>query len=92
MPQKRRPLIFTALSKHNFYFKEQICKYVFENGGIPISAFMAFGYFLWDLVSRKETIYGGNRLIEICDQLWVFGNISPGVAAEIKTAKKIKSL
>lgn len=57
---------------------------------MPLNPFMIFQYFLLDTVKR-ETIYEANAaLVAAADELWVFGEISDGVAAEIAQAKKIK--
>ena len=54
-----------------------------------MSAFMMFAYFLLDTVDRKKLIDANNALIEKCDELWVFGDISEGVKLEIDFAKKL---
>ncbi|MFA6389961.1 MAG: hypothetical protein WCW77_05305, partial [Patescibacteria group bacterium] len=45
-------LIFTAMSKHLFYFRMHISKYVFEQHGVPLNPFMISEYFLLDTVDR----------------------------------------
>lgn len=50
---------------------------------------MMFSYFLLDTVDRKSLIEANNDLIRRSDELWVFGEISDGVAEEIKLAKAI---
>lgn len=32
----------------------------------------------------------GLALLRMCDEVWVFGKVTPGVASEIKEAKKLK--
>ena len=81
------PLVFTAMSKHLFYFRTQISKFVIENGGVPLNPFMIFDYFLSDTVDRNLIREGNNNLVRRSDEIWVFGKISDGVLAEIKQAK-----
>lgn len=84
---KEKPLIYTAMSKHYFYYKEHISKFVIENGGVPMNPFMIYNYFLLDTVDRDDVREGNNNLVMRCDELWVFGPISNGVLAEVKLAK-----
>ena len=86
--QTERPLIFTAMSKHLFYFRLHIQKFVLENGGIPLNPFTTFDYFLLDTVDRDLIREGNNNLVRRSDELWVFGSISNGVLAEIEQVKK----
>lgn len=80
-------LIYPAFSKHLFYFRMHITKYVLENGGVPLNPFMIHEYFLLDTVDRDLIRASNNTLVERADELWVFGEISNGVEAEIKLAK-----
>ena len=82
-------LIYPALSKHNFYFREHISKYILEQGGVPLNPFMIFQYFLLDTVSRNTIRNANNNLVTKADELWIFGQISDGVLNEIKLAKKL---
>jgi len=81
-------LIYTAFSKRLFYFRMHITKYVLEDGCVPLNPFMIHEYFLLDTVSRDTVRASNNELVERSDELWVFGDISNGVMAEIKLAKK----
>ena len=40
-----------------------------------------------DSVDRKLVYLGNNNIVRISDELWVFGEISDGVLAEIKMTK-----
>ena len=80
-------VVFAAMSKDNFYLREHIIKFILERGHTPTCAFMMFSYFLLDTVERKALIAANNELINRSDELWVFGNISDGVAEEIKLAE-----
>jgi hypothetical protein len=84
-----KPVVFAAMSKRNFFLREHIIRYILEQGYTPTCAFMMYSYFLLDTVDRKRLIEANNDLIRRSDQLWVFGNISDGVAEEIKLAKSL---
>lgn len=86
--QTEKPLIFTAMSKHLFYFRLHIQKFVLENGGIPLNPFTTFDYFLLDTVNRDLVREGNNNLVRRSDELWVFGPVSNGVLAEIEQVQK----
>lgn len=86
--KSRKPLVYTAMSKHLFYFRMFISSYVLIKGGVPLNPFMAFDYFLLDTVSRDLVREGNNNLVRRADEIWVFGPISNGVLAEIQIAKE----
>lgn len=82
-------LIYPAFSKHLFYFRMHISKFVLEQNGVPLNPFMIHEYFLLDTVDRDLIRASNNVLVERADALWVFGEISDGVAAEIALAKRL---
>src|SRR5665213_1503908 len=84
----KKKRIFTAQSARNFHQRMLICRFVFEQGGVPLNPFMMFGYYLYELVDRNLVRNGNNNVLAHCDELWVFGDISDGVAAEIKMAEE----
>jgi len=79
-------LVYTAMSKHLFYYRMFVSKFVIEQHGVPLNPFMIFDYFLLDTVDRDLVREGNNNLVKRADELWVFGAISNGVLAEIKIA------
>jgi hypothetical protein len=85
-----KPVVFTAMSKHAFYFRAYIVKYAFEQGVVPVNPFMSFDYFLLDSVDRDLVRSGNNTLLGRCDELWVFGPVSDGVLAEIQMARSLE--
>ena len=85
--QGTKPAIYTAMSKHLFYFRMFISKFVFEQGGVPLNPFMLADYFLLDSVDRDVIRAANNTLISKSDELWVFGAIADGVLAEVQIAK-----
>ena len=87
--KENKTLIYTAISKHFFYYRMHISKYVIEQHKVPLNPFMIFEYFMLDSVDRDLVRKGNNNLVMRSDELWVFGPISNGVLAEIKIAKEI---
>ncbi len=87
---EKKPLIFTAQSKKNFFMRMLVCKYVFEHGGVPINPFNVYGYFLNELVDRDLIRNGNNNLISRCDEVWFFGEIANGCVFEIEYAMKLQ--
>jgi len=83
------PLVYTAMSKHLFYFREHISQFVLDNGGVPLNPFMIFGYFMLDTVDRDVVRQANNVIVSRADQLWVFGAVSDGALAEIVQAKEL---
>ena len=86
--QNDRPLVYTAMSKHLFYFRMYISVFVLERGGVPLNPFMIFDYFMLDAVDRDIVREGNNNLVKRCDELWVFGAVSNGVLVEIQIANE----
>ena len=85
--QEEKPIVFTAQSCKNFHQRMLICKYVFEKGAVPVNPFNLFGYYLYELVDRDIVRNGNNNLLKRCDEIWVFGEVSDGVLAEIEIFK-----
>lgn len=87
LPLKK--LVYTAMSKHLFYYRMFISKYVIEQGAVPLNPFMIYEYFLLDTVDRDAVREGDRVLVSKSDELWVFGLVSNGVEAEIEIAKSL---
>lgn len=82
-------VVFAAMSKHNFYLREYIIKFILEKGYTPICAFMMYSYYLLDTVNRQKLIDANNDLIRRSDELWVFGDVTDGVKMEVDLAKSL---
>lgn len=82
-------LVYTAFSKHYFYYRMHISKYVLEKSKVPLNPFLLFDYFLLDSVDRETVRDANNSLVIRADELWVFGPVSNGVLAEILLGKKL---
>lgn len=87
--KESKSLVYTAMSKHLFYYRMHISKYVIENHKVPLNPFMIFEYFMLDCVNRDLIREGNNNLVMKSDEVWVFGSVSNGVLAEIKIAKEM---
>jgi len=87
---KDKPLVYTATSKHYFYFRTYISKFVVEHDAVPLNPFMIFEYFMLDTVDRDKIREADNICVKRSDEIWVFGPVSDGVLAEIKIAKEMK--
>ena len=84
----KKPLIYTTVSKHNFFQRDMISKFVLERGRVPLNPFKNWDYFLADTVDRDLVICANNNLVMNAEELWQFGQISNGCWAEIKLALK----
>jgi hypothetical protein len=85
-----KPIVFAAFSKRNFFWRDHIVKFILEQGRVPVCAFVMFGYFLADTLPRNVLIEANNDLVRRADELWVFGEITDGVQAEIDLAHSLK--
>ena len=81
-------LIYPAHSKHYFYFRQHISKFVLEQNCVPLNPFMIFEYFMLDTIERDTIRNANNNLVRKSDEIWVFGPISDGVLEEIRLAKQ----
>jgi hypothetical protein len=80
-------LIYPAHSKHYFFFRQHISKFVLENDCVPLNPFMIFEYFMLDTIERNKIREANNTLVLKADELWIFGPISDGVLKEIELAQ-----
>lgn len=82
-------IAYVAFSSKKFYLRTLISKFVLLRNYVPLNPFMSFDYFLADLVDRDKILFSNSAFIERAKELWVFGEISDGVLAEILLAKKL---
>ncbi len=81
-----KTIVYTAQSKHLFYARMLICRFVLERGAVPLNPFNLWGYFLYELVDHDLVRRGNNNVVRIVDEVWVFGPVADGVLAEIDLA------
>ena len=80
---EKKPVVYTAYSKHYFFAKMLISAYVLEKDYIPLNPFNNWEYFMDDMVDRNLVVRGNNNLILLADEVWTFGPIADGVFAEV---------
>lgn len=85
-----KPLVYPAMSRRLFYFRMHISAFVLRQHKVPLNPFMVFDYFMADLVDRDVVREANNNMVKRSDELWVFGEVSNGVLAEVKVAKEMK--
>jgi len=83
-------IIFTSYSKRNFYYRAEVSQYVLQRGCTPVNPYMNFDYNLSGVVDKSLIRVANNSLIAHADELWVFGEVSDGVLAEIYLARRRK--
>lgn len=68
------------------------CRRVIREGYMPIASHLLYPQMLDDNipVERELGLLFGLALLRMCDEVWVFGTVTPGVASEIEEAKKLK--
>ena len=77
----------------NFERAKKYCRYVLEKGHIPLAPHVYFSQFMDDRnpEDRRKVLEMNKRLMEFCDELWVFGEeITEGMKEEIEHFKRIK--
>lgn len=68
------------------------CRRVINEGCMPIASHLLYPQILNDndFEERELGLMFGLALLRMCDEVWVFGAVSPGVAQEIAEAKRLK--
>ena len=68
------------------------CRKVIDAGYMPVASHLMYPRILNDddPEERDLGLLFGLALLQICDEVWVFGRISPGVEQEIEEAKRLK--
>ena len=68
------------------------CRRVIEQGHMPLASHLLYPQMLDDTNPEERKIgqMFGMALLGICDEVWVFGEISSGMAEEIREAKTMK--
>ncbi len=67
------------------------CRRVIDEGHMPIASHLLYCQILNDNnpEERELGLMFGLALLRLCDEVWVFGAVSPGVAQEIEEAKRL---
>ncbi len=88
----RRPkaLVYVAMSNRTFYWRQQLTKFVLDEGRVPITPFMMFDYYLLHTVPKELVREAMNNLIARCEEMWVFGPLSLGLKVQVGIAKRMR--
>lgn len=67
------------------------CRFVIGEGFMPVASHLLYPQILndGDPVERGLGLLFGLALLRLCDEVWVFGEKTPGVLQEIEEAKKL---
>ena len=68
----------------------QYCKFAVSKGRIPLAPHLYFPQFMSETNERGRVMSMNLELLWLCGEVWVFGEISRGMAEEIKEAKERK--
>ena len=68
------------------------CRRVIKDGYMPIASHLLYPQILDDKnpAERELGLSFGLALLQMCDEVWVFGKVTKGMAGEIEEAKKLK--
>lgn len=86
---KEKQIVFVSQASSNMCWARLMCKFVLDQGYVPVNYFTVFGHFVHELADLETMIDSVNSLIVRCNQLWAFGEISEGMWYEIKMCKKL---
>lgn len=83
-----KKVVYIAMNSKYFKFRESVSKFVFEQGAIPLNSLMVYGYYLYGMVPKDIVIEAYRTIVQKCDEVWAFGEISDGVKEAMLIAKK----
>lgn len=68
------------------------CRRVIQDGYMPIASHLLYPQILDDKnpAERELGLSFGLALLQMCDEVWVFGKVTKGMDGEIEEAKKLK--
>ncbi len=79
--------------KENIEKARKYCRMIVELGNIPLAPHVYFPQFMDDgkTEERRRALKMNKKLMEFCDEMWVFGDeITDGMKEEIEHFKKLK--
>lgn len=65
---------------------KEIARDIMNQGHMPIVPHFAWGWLTDDPTDWNDALYLGLKLLERCDEVWVYGHLSEGVSDEIDYA------
>lgn len=78
-------------TEKNIRAAAEYCRQAVDEGYMPIASHLLYPQFLDDNDpgQRDLGLLFGLALLKLCDEVWVFGPISPGMEQEIHEAKRL---
>lgn len=82
---------YAGNSKSNIAKAIGYCRYAIEKNYMPLASHLLYPQILADdnPIEREMGLMFGLALLEMCDEIWCFGEISEGMKLEIQAAKKM---
>lgn len=78
---------FSGDKQANTEKARRFCRFVVDNGAIPIAPHLLLPQFMSEETERDEAMFMNMVFLGKCEQVWVFGNeITSGMVAEIEKA------
>ena len=67
------------------------CRLVVSRGYMPVAAHLMYPQVLddGDPAQRELGLLFGMALLKVCDEVWAFGPLSPGMEQEVREAKRL---
>ena len=92
MKNRGSPIVYIASkyagdTAHNTEMARRYCRYAINQGCIPLAPHLLLPQFLSEETERDLAISIDLRLLSLCEELWVCGEISEGMMREIEEAK-----
>lgn len=77
---------------HNIRKAKEYCRFAIDEGYMPIAPHLLYPQILNDANPEERTLgmTFGLALLDLCDEIWVFGEPSPGMAEEVAFARERK--
>ncbi len=79
--------------EENIEKAKRYCRKIVDMGHIPVAPHVYFSQFMDDSnpQDRRKALEMNKKLLEFCDELWVFGSeITEGMREEIEYFRKVK--
>ena len=75
---------------HNIRKAKEYCRFAVDEGYMPIAPHLLYPQILDDANPEERTLgmKMGLALLDLCDEIWVFGEPSPGMAVEVAFARE----
>lgn len=83
---------FSGDTEANTLKAVEYCRMVIDAGYMPLASHLLYPQMLNDKIpaERELGLMFGLALLRMCDEVWVFGPVSSGMAQEIEEARRLK--